>query len=125
MATGLVIHISSGDDRHTEILTDERIRIGNSESADLKLRSSSLPRNSTNGHLLELIRRDGSYQVGAFDTSLEVTKNSAEFAIGDEIEDGDEIRVVGSRPYLAILSNPFASSRCPKWIKRNARGPFH
>jgi hypothetical protein len=70
MATGLVIHISSGDDRHTEILTDERIRIGNSESADLKLRSSSLPKNSTNGHLLELIRRDGSYQVGAFDTSL-------------------------------------------------------
>ena len=96
MATGLVIHISSGEDRHTEILTDERVRIGSSEGADLKLRASSLPKKSTNGHLLELERRDGSYQVVAFDTNLEVTKNSAEFEVGDTIEDGDEVRVVGS-----------------------------
>src|ERR1041385_5062967 len=96
MATGLVIHISSGDDRHTEILTDERIRIGSSEGADLRLRASTLPKNSTNGYLLELVRQDGTYQVAAFDKALEVTKNSAEFAVGDLIEDGDEIRVVGS-----------------------------
>jgi serine protease Do len=96
MATGLVIHISSGEDRHTEILTDERVRIGSSESADLKLRASSLPKKSTNGHLLELVRRDGAYQVVAFDTNLEVTKNSAEFQVGDIIQDGDEVRVVGS-----------------------------
>ena len=48
MATGLVIHISSGADRHTEILTDERVRIGNSEGSDLRLRSSALPKNSSN-----------------------------------------------------------------------------
>jgi hypothetical protein len=96
MATGLVIHISSGNDRHTEILTDERIRIGSSEGADLRLRASSLPQNSTNGYLLELVRQDGAYQVAAFDKALEVTKNSAEFAVGDVIEDGDEIRIVGS-----------------------------
>src|ERR1044072_5472284 len=97
MATGLVIHISSGNDRHTEILTDERIRIGSSEGADLRLRASSLPQNSTNGYLLELVRQeDGAYQVAAFDKALEVTKNSAEFAVGDLIEDGDEIRFVGS-----------------------------
>src|SRR5262245_8853606 len=96
MATGLVIHISSGDDRHTEILTDERIRIGSSEGAELRLRSSSLPKHSSNGYLLELIRQDGDYHVVAIDTSLEVTKNSEEFAVGDPIADGDEIRVVGS-----------------------------
>src|ERR1044071_4529822 len=96
MATGLVIHISSGSDRHTAIRTDERIRIGSSEGADLRLRASSLPKNSTNGYLLELVRQDGVYQVAAFDKALEVTKNSAEFAVGDLIEDGDEIRVVGS-----------------------------
>ena len=28
MATGLVIHIASGKDKHTEVLTDEHIRIG-------------------------------------------------------------------------------------------------
>ena len=42
MSTGLVIHISSGDDRHTEILTDESVRIGASESCDLRLRSYEL-----------------------------------------------------------------------------------
>src|SRR6185436_3823012 len=42
------------------------------------------------------IRRDGSYHVVGFDTSLEVTKNSENFLIGDTIEDGDEVRVVGS-----------------------------
>src|SRR6476469_8926655 len=96
MATGLVSHISSRNDRHTEILTDERIRIGSSEGAELRLRASSLPKNSTNGYLLELVRQDGGYHVAAFDKALEVTKNSAEFAVGDMIEDGDEIRVVGS-----------------------------
>ena len=93
MATGLVIHISSGADRHTEILTDERVRIGNSEGSDLRLRSTSLPKNS-NGYLLELVRRDGTYEVAALNTSLEVTKNSEAFTVGSEIHDGDEIRVV-------------------------------
>src|SRR6185295_17197441 len=96
MATGLVIHISSGEDRHTEILTDERVRIGSSEGADLRLRASSLPKNSTNGYLLELVRQDGSYRVAAFDPALEVTKNSEQFVVGAAIEDGDEVRVVGS-----------------------------
>src|SRR4029079_2032249 len=96
MATGLVIHISSGEDRHTEILTDERVRIGNSEGSDLRLRSSSLPKTANNGYLLELIRRNGSYHVASFDQSLEVTKNSEAFGVGAAIDDGDEIRVAGT-----------------------------
>ena len=34
MATGLVIHISSGKDKHTQVLTDEHVRIGNCEDCD-------------------------------------------------------------------------------------------
>ncbi len=66
MATGLVIHISSGDDRHTEILTDDSVRIGASESCDLRLRSSSLPKTAANTVLLELNRANGSYRVSEF-----------------------------------------------------------
>ena len=44
MATGLVIHISSGDDKHTEVLTDERIRIGSCDDCHLRLRMSDLPK---------------------------------------------------------------------------------
>ena len=44
MATGLVIHISSGKDKHTQVLTDEHVRIGSGEDCAVRLRSSSLPK---------------------------------------------------------------------------------
>src|SRR4030095_7546495 len=124
MATGLVIHISSGADRHTEILTDERVRIGNSEGAELRLRTSSLPKNSSNGHLLELVRRNGTYEVAAVDTSLEVTKNSETFTVGAEIEDGDEIRVVGSDLILQFFPIRSLPAVVPSGSKETHVAPF-
>jgi serine protease Do len=96
MATGLVIHISSGEDRHTEILTDERVRIGSSEAADLRLRASSLPRDIGSAILLELFRANGSYQVDSFDQAAALTLNGESFQAGVEIHDGDELRIEGS-----------------------------
>src|SRR6185503_18322737 len=124
MATGLVIHISSGEDRHTEILTDERIRIGSSESADLKLRSSSLPKHIPNGHFLELARHDGTYRVVDWDKSLEVTKNSSNFAIGDEIEDGDEVRIAGSSLILQFFPIRSLPAVVPSGSKETHVAPF-
>ncbi|HSB28789.1 MAG TPA: serine protease [Pyrinomonadaceae bacterium] len=124
MATGLVIHISSGEDRHTEILTDERVRIGSSEGAELRLRSSSLPKPSTNGYLLELVRQDGTYHVAAFDHSLEITKNSAEFGVGDSIEDGDEVRVVGSDLILQFFPIRSLPAVVPSGSKETHVAPF-
>src|SRR5687768_8261789 len=93
MATGLVIHISSGDDRHTEILTDDQIRIGACDNCDLRLRSSSLPKTLANAILLELTRANGSYRVASFEQSVPVTLNGEMIAAGAEIRDGDEVRV--------------------------------
>jgi len=124
MATGLVIHISSGADRHTEILTDERVRIGNSEGSDLRLRSSALPQNSSNGYLLELVRRNGTYEVAALDTSLEVTKNSEAFTVGAEIEDGDEIRIVGSDLILQFFPIRSLPAVVPSSSKETHVAPF-
>lgn len=103
MATGLVIHISSGDDRHTEILTDERIRIGTSEECDLRLRSSSLPREAAKSVALELVRSAGIYTVDSFDTSLQPTRNGKPLAVGDEIEDGDDVHLVESELSLQFF----------------------
>jgi serine protease Do len=96
MASGLVIHISSGDDRHTEILTDDSVRIGASESCDLRLRSSSLPKTAANTVLLELSRKNGSYRVTDFDPSVALTVNGEPVAPGSEILDGDEFRLKDS-----------------------------
>ena len=76
MATGLVIHISSGDDKHTEVLTGERLRIGNCDDCDLRLRASALPkRPEGDGLVLELEGRNGSYSVVGFDPDLNLTLN--------------------------------------------------
>jgi serine protease Do len=92
MATGLVIHISSGDDRHTEILTHDEIRIGACDNCDLRLRSSSLPKALANTMVLELTRADGSYRVAAFAPDVPVTLNGDPMVEGAEIRDGDEVR---------------------------------
>lgn len=94
MATGLVIHISSGDDRHTEILSDDQIRIGACDTCDLRLRSSSLPKTLANTVLLELTRTNGSaYRVTGFARAVAVTLNGAPVTEGAEIRDGDEVRI--------------------------------
>ena len=100
MATGLVIHISSGDDRHTEILSDDSVRIGASEGCDLRLRSSSVPKTAENRVLLELSRANGSYHVSDFDPTLALTLNGEPVAAGNEIRDGDEVRINDSELVL-------------------------
>ena len=96
MATGLVIHISSGDDRHTEILTNDSVRIGTSEACDLRLRASSLPKIASNTVLLGLSRANGLYRVNEFDAAIPLTLNGEAITTGDEIRDGDELRIQDS-----------------------------
>jgi S1-C subfamily serine protease len=93
MATGLVIHISSGDDRHTEILTNDNVRIGASDTCDLRLRASSVPKELANTVLLELTRTNGSYRVRNFAQAVPLTLNGKPVTEGAEIRDGAEVRV--------------------------------
>jgi len=118
MSTGLVIHISSGEDKHTEVLTDERIRIGNSDDCDLRLRLSSMAnRQDTNGIVLELARSNGYYKVAAFDDSLNLTLNGKPLEADAPIEDGDEVRLDQSS--LALKFFPIRS--LPAVVPRSAR----
>jgi len=103
MATGLVIHISSGKDKHTEVLTGERLRIGNCDDCDLRLRLSSLPKGAGNGGVvLELERANGSYRVVGFDPSLDLQHNQGSLHHGSMIEDGDEVRIARSNLLLTF-----------------------
>ena len=108
MATGLVIHISSGEDKHTEVLTDERIRIGSGDDCDLRLRMSDLPkRPDPNGVVLALARSNGNYRVTDFDASLELSHNGQPLAADAVIADGDEVRIHPSN--LALQFFPIRS----------------
>src|SRR5687767_7519287 len=97
MATGLVIHISSGKNKHTEVLTEERIRIGNCDDCDVRLRSSDLPASVANNvPLLELTRTNGYYKVTLIDSALPFALNGKPLEADSAIEDGDELVLTDS-----------------------------
>ncbi|HZH32443.1 MAG TPA: trypsin-like peptidase domain-containing protein [Pyrinomonadaceae bacterium] len=91
MASGLVVHIEVGQERHTEVLMHERIRIGSDADCELRFQPGSIPR--ADGFLLELQRTNGLYRVGDFDRALRLTHNDAPLAPAAIIEDGDSVRI--------------------------------
>ncbi|HEY0379087.1 MAG TPA: trypsin-like peptidase domain-containing protein [Pyrinomonadaceae bacterium] len=95
MASSLVIHIAAGEDKHTEVLSQERIRIGAGEDCDLRLRATAFghAEGDDQPHLLvELGRSNGHYRVKDFDQSLDLTHNGKPLSAGAKIKDGDEVR---------------------------------
>ncbi|MFZ0062996.1 MAG: trypsin-like peptidase domain-containing protein [Pyrinomonadaceae bacterium] len=118
MATGLVIHISSGDDKHTEVLSGDRIRIGNCDDCDLRLRASALPkRPESDGLVLELALKNGSYSVVGFDAGLALHLNGQPLERDVHIKDGDELNIADS-----VLSLQFFPLRSlPAVIPESAR----
>jgi len=124
MASGLVIHISSGDDRHTEILTDDRIRIGTTEDCELRLRSSSLPKEVANSIVIELARYGSSYRVADFEKELQPTRNGEALALDDEIRDGDDIRLDHSGLSLQFFRVRSLPAVIPQGSRETHVAPF-
>lgn len=125
MATGLVIHISSGDDKHTEVLTGERIRIGNCEDCDLRLRASALPKGAeTDGLVLELAGRNGSYRVAGFDHNLHLSLNGQPLETDTKIKDGDELRIGDSNLALQFFPLRALPAVVPSSARETHVAPF-
>src|SRR3979411_1156751 len=95
---GLVIHVSSLNDRSTEVVMQERIRIGACEDCDVKIR---LPQGaSANGPVIELARTNGIYRIASVDPNLEVKLNGRSIKPEKGIHDGDEIWIGPSGPSI-------------------------
>ncbi|HYY99472.1 MAG TPA: trypsin-like peptidase domain-containing protein [Pyrinomonadaceae bacterium] len=89
MAGGLVVHITNGHERHTEVLPQDRVLIGPGEGCHIRLGTDLLTDSDV---LLELDRRNGHFRVGEFDPEIGITLNGQPLARGAKIEDGDELR---------------------------------
>src|SRR6185369_13291895 len=124
MATGLVIHISSGEDRHTEILSDDKLRIGACETCDLRLRASSLPKSAANTVLLELSRKNVSYRVSDFDADVSLTQNGEPVSVGTEVRDGDEFRIADSEVILHFFPVRDLPAVLPQSARETHVAPF-
>jgi hypothetical protein len=89
MSGGLVVHITNGTERHTEVLTQESVRVGPGEDCHIRLGSELLTDSSI---FLELARQDGLFRIAEFDPELGITHNGRPLARGSVIGDGDELR---------------------------------
>lgn len=104
MANGLVIHISAGEDRHTEALSQDAIFIGSDEDSDVRLRTSHLPKDySPNGHILELMRGNNSFRVKNFDKHLSILHNNEPLEMGARLLDGDDLKFEGTDLHLQFF----------------------
>jgi len=98
-SNGLVIHVSSLNDRSTEVVMRDVIRIGASEECDVKIR---LPQTAApvNGPVIELARQNGVYRIANVDATLEVRLNGRPIKPNRGIYDGDEIWIGPSGPSI-------------------------
>jgi S1-C subfamily serine protease len=104
MAGGLVIHIAAGDDRHTEIVSQDRVRIGASADCDLQLRASALTTSPiAPGVALELTRTNGHYRVTEFNPSLGITQNGEPLNEDARVDEGDEFQFSSSNLTLQFF----------------------
>jgi S1-C subfamily serine protease len=97
-SNGLVIHISSLNDRSTEVVMLDRISIGAGEDCDVKIR---MPQAATsNGPVIELARLNGVYRIASLDPNVEIKFNGRPVKPNKGINDGDEIWIGPAGPSI-------------------------
>jgi S1-C subfamily serine protease len=98
-SNGLVIHVSSLNDRSTEVVMGDVVRIGAGEECEVKI---NLPRTTAavNGPVIELARQNGIYRIANVDATLEVRLNGRPIKPNRGIYDGDEIWIGPSGPSI-------------------------
>lgn len=90
MALGLIIHVSVGAEKRTEIFSEENIRLGSSDAADLQIHSKEIPKKSI---WLELELSGGVYRIINYEEALKLTLNEKPIRRFVAIKDGDVINL--------------------------------
>jgi len=90
MAVGIIIHVSVGAEKRTEIFTDKNIRIGATEENDLQIHHREI---DANGVWLDLESSGDVYRVINFDVSLNMLLNGKPIRRFVALADGDTIEI--------------------------------
>jgi serine protease Do len=99
-SNGLVIHVSSLNDRSTEVVMADTVTIGNADDCDVKIRLAQTPTEATNGTVIEVKRVNGTYRIVNVDQGLDVKLNGRSIKPNKTINDGDEIWIGPSGPSI-------------------------
>ena len=107
MAVGIIIHVTVGNEKRTELFTDERIRFGADEVSDLQIHS---PKFSETGLLLEIEYDQDIYRITKFNEKLKLTINGKPIRRYAAIADGDVIEIPGTDISFSFFSIASKSS---------------
>src|SRR2546423_1734290 len=122
MANGLVIHIEVGAERHTEVLADERIRIGTDPDCELRLQPELF--GTPPGLLLELVFTNGHYRITDFARDLTLTHTNRPLREGREILDGDRVRLPATELTLQFFPLSAPPALVPERTREVHIAPF-
>jgi S1-C subfamily serine protease len=90
MAVGIIIHVSVGKEKRTELFSEENIRIGADEACDLQIITEKV---AAQGVWLELALNDKVYRVLDFQPSLDLALNGVPIHRFVPINNGDTIEI--------------------------------
>ena len=107
MAGGIIIHITVGHEKRTEFFSQDRIRVGSHESADLQIHT---PNMNGGGVWFDLENADGNYRITDFDATLDLKINDKPIRRFIAIADGDVIDVDSTDISFAFFSLATKSS---------------
>jgi S1-C subfamily serine protease len=105
MASGIVIHVSAGDERRTEFFTSEQVKLGTDSDCDLQVEPpADHALNDEHGVWLELHRENGFYRVADFKESLNFKLNDQPLTNRVKLRDGDSIVIAGAELSLSFFN---------------------
>lgn len=107
MAVGIIIHITVGTEKRTEFFSQERIRIGSDETADLQIYT---PDSNESGIWFEIESTDGTYRIVEFAQGLNLQINQSPIRRFIAVTDGDVIEVPDTEIAFAFFSLETKSS---------------
>lgn len=99
--SGIIIHITVGTEKRTEFFSQERIRIGSDETADLQIRTTET---EADGRWFDLENSGGVYRVVEFDNRLNLQVNHNPIRRFIAVTDGDIIEVPGTEISFSFFS---------------------
>lgn len=88
MSSGIIIHVTVGKEKRTELFLENHIRIGSDETSDLQIRTTKIP---VEGSWVELEKQDSAYIVTKFSAESQFLLNNEPLRRFVEIKDGDVI----------------------------------
>ncbi len=107
MAAGIIIHVSVGAEKRTEIFSEENIRLGASENADLQIHTDKV---SSKDVWLEIGFAENVYRVVNFQESLNLTFNGRPIRRYIAVKDGDSVEIPNTDISFSFFSLASKSS---------------